>query len=185
MARPVISACAQHRAERAGTGSERRLEAELQGEGVRSEVEQVLRRSRWCTAVKVKGRVELTPSHLLCGISRAGCRGFETSRCGRAGCDLAGCVLLLALAVVPATGDFRTVYHLSNRFRPANGSRIRSKSSCVLLRTPSRPRPLTRTGHDDVHTQARGSDPAPPVGRLPRGAERGEWRFLCDSLASV
>ena len=101
MARPVISACAQHRAERAGTGSERRLEAELRGEGVRSEVEQVLRLSRWYTAVKVKGRVELSPSHLLCGVFHASDAGdskradvavrVATSlgvwlwRCGRAG----------------------------------------------------------------------------------------------------
>ena len=39
------------------------------------------------------------------------------------------------------------------------------------------------TDHDDdAHPQARGGDPAPPVGLLPRGAERGEWReehMLC------
>ena len=67
----------------------------------RSEVEQVLRRSRWYTAVKVKGRVELSPSHLLCGVFHASDAGdskradvavrVATSlgvwlwRCGRAG----------------------------------------------------------------------------------------------------
>ena len=35
---------------------------------------------------------------------------------------------------------------------------------------------FTRTGHDDAHPQTRGGDPPSPVGRMPREAERGEWR---------
>ena len=51
------------------------------------------------------GTVSFSPA--LWGVSRVGCRRFETSRCGRAGCDLAKCVAVAA--VVAATGDFRTV----------------------------------------------------------------------------
>ena len=35
---------------------------------------------------------------------------------------------------------------------------------------------FSSTDHDDALTQARGGDPPSPVGRLPRDAERGEWR---------
>ena len=55
-----------------------------------------------------------------------------------------------------------------------------------LLTPPRRDPPTVHTSatllqisyrsHDAALTQTRGGDPAPPVGRLPREAERGEWR---------
>ena len=40
---------------------------------------------------------------------------------------------------------------------------------------------FSSTDHDDALTQARGGDSPSPLGRLPRDAERGEWReTLCE-----